>query len=141
MLNTPKETLACVVSPNAADAELAVSLLEQAGVRARAFASAREFAWALNDAVGCLILVEEAFLADDIPALRDDATLETRVCGCSTRMLLAAPRLRAAIEGPPEKLQGALADPAMGDYVKAKTVSVMLQCMGNVFDGIVEGRR
>jgi signal transduction histidine kinase len=70
-VNAPKEALACVVSPNAADAELAVSLLEQAGVQARAFASAREAAWALDAAVGCLILVEEALLAEDIPSLRE----------------------------------------------------------------------
>ena len=70
-MNAPKEALACVVSPNAADAELAVSLLEQAGVQARAFASAREVAWALDAAVGCLILVEEALLAEDIPSLRE----------------------------------------------------------------------
>jgi signal transduction histidine kinase len=70
-VNTSKAALACVVSPNAADAELAVSLLEQTGVQARAFASAREAARELDDAVGCLILVEEALLADDIPALRE----------------------------------------------------------------------
>ena len=70
-MDKSKAALACVVSPNRADAELAVGLLEQAGVRARAFASAREMAWALDDAVGCLILVEEALIADDIPALRE----------------------------------------------------------------------
>ena len=70
-MNTPKVTLACVVSPNAADAELAVSLLEQTGVEARAFASVRELAWVLDDAVGCLILVEEALVAEDIPALQE----------------------------------------------------------------------
>jgi signal transduction histidine kinase/CheY-like chemotaxis protein len=70
-VTTPKETLACVVSPNAADAELAVALLAQSGVQARAYAGMRELASALDDAIGCLILVEEALLAEDIPALRE----------------------------------------------------------------------
>jgi signal transduction histidine kinase/CheY-like chemotaxis protein len=70
-VNTRKETLACVVSPNAADAELAVALLAQTGVQARAYSGMRELAWALDDAIGCLILVEEALLAEDIPALRE----------------------------------------------------------------------
>jgi len=70
-VSAPKETLACVVSPNAADAELAVALLAQTGVRARAYAGMRELAWALDDGVGCLILVEEALLAEEIPALRE----------------------------------------------------------------------
>ena len=70
-MSTPRETLACVVSPNAADAELAVTFLGQTGVQARAFASLRELAWALDEGIGCLILVEEALLAEDIPALRE----------------------------------------------------------------------
>jgi len=43
-VNRPKETLACVVSPNAADAELAVALLAQTGVQARAYSGMRELA-------------------------------------------------------------------------------------------------
>ncbi|HEY1287448.1 MAG TPA: hybrid sensor histidine kinase/response regulator [Burkholderiales bacterium] len=70
-MNAPAEAAACIVSPNAADAELAVRLLEETGVAARAFASVRDLAGALDDTVGCLILVEEALLAEDIPALRE----------------------------------------------------------------------
>ena len=66
-----KDALACIVSPNNADAELAVSLLGQTGVKARAFASVRELAPALDESVGCLILVEEALLAEDLPMLRE----------------------------------------------------------------------
>ncbi|HWI98364.1 MAG TPA: ATP-binding protein [Burkholderiales bacterium] len=70
-MNTPKETLACVVSPNAADAELAIALLAQTGVQARAYSGMRELASALDDTIGCLILVEEALLAEDVPALQE----------------------------------------------------------------------
>ena len=70
-MKTPKNALACIVSPNAADAELAVTLLGQTGVEARAFAGVRELAWALDESIGCLILVEEALLAEDIPALQE----------------------------------------------------------------------
>ena len=70
-MTTAKAALACIVSPNAADAELAVTLLEETGAVARAFASVGELAGVLDDTVGCLILVEEALLAEDIPALRE----------------------------------------------------------------------
>jgi signal transduction histidine kinase/CheY-like chemotaxis protein len=68
-VNLPAKAAACIVSPNAADAELAVALLEETGVAARAFASVRELAGVLDEAIGCLILVEEALVAADIPAL------------------------------------------------------------------------
>ena len=70
-MNVPGTAAACIVSPNAADAELAVRLLEETGVLARAFASVRELAGVLDDTIGCLILVEEALLAEDIPALSE----------------------------------------------------------------------
>jgi signal transduction histidine kinase len=70
-VSTPSTAAACIVSPNVADAELAVTLLQQTGVEARAFLSVRELAWVLDEGIGCLILVEEALLAADIPALRE----------------------------------------------------------------------
>ena len=69
--NRPKGALACVVSPNAADAELAVELLRQTGVEARALASLHQLAGVLDEGFGCLILVEEALLAEEIPALQE----------------------------------------------------------------------
>jgi signal transduction histidine kinase/CheY-like chemotaxis protein len=60
-----------VVSPNPADAELAVTLLERNGIEARHFAGLRQLAPGLDDSIGCLIVVEEALLAEDIPALQD----------------------------------------------------------------------
>ena len=46
---------ASIVSPNAADAALAVELLAQNGIQARAFASLAELAQGLDDRTGCLI--------------------------------------------------------------------------------------
>jgi signal transduction histidine kinase/CheY-like chemotaxis protein len=64
-------TMACVVSPDAADAELAILLLRQDGIPARAFANLRDAATALNDPIGCLIVVEEALVQEDVLVLRD----------------------------------------------------------------------
>ena len=59
-----------VVSPNPVDAHLAVSLLRENGVAARAFESTHALATVLHERTGCLVLVEEALAADDIPVLR-----------------------------------------------------------------------
>ena len=67
----PGGALAGLVSPNAADAELAVELLERTSVQARAFASLPELAGALDEDFGCVILVEEALIEEDIPALQE----------------------------------------------------------------------
>jgi two-component system, sensor histidine kinase len=63
--------VACVVSPNAADADLAVELLGHAGISARAFASLRELAQALDERAGCAIVVEEALVEEELPLLRE----------------------------------------------------------------------
>ena len=60
-----------VVSPNPADAHLAVSLLQENGIDARSFESAHALARVLHEQTGCLVLVEEALAPDDIPVLRD----------------------------------------------------------------------
>jgi signal transduction histidine kinase len=70
-MNTSTHALACVVSPNPVDAQLAVDLLERNGIGARAFPGLRELAYVLDQAIGCLIVVEEALLAEDIPALQE----------------------------------------------------------------------
>jgi len=60
-----------VVSPNLADAAVAVELLSNTGIRARAFEGLREVAGALDESTACLIVVEESLLADDMPALQE----------------------------------------------------------------------
>ena len=62
---------ACVVSPNVKDADLAVRFLRSSGIEARAFPSLHELAAALDDTVGCVILVEEALVNEAIFAMRE----------------------------------------------------------------------
>jgi signal transduction histidine kinase len=70
-MKVANDGLAGVVSPNPADAELAVSFLGENGIAARAFPDLLQAAAALDESVGCLILVEEALIAGEIPALRE----------------------------------------------------------------------
>jgi len=79
---------ASIVSPNAADAALAVELLAQNGIQARAFASLAELAQGLDDRTGCLILVEEALLEDELPLLR--AALERLPAWCDLPLILVS---------------------------------------------------
>jgi len=63
--------LARVVSPNEADAELALTFLAESGIEAHACGSLAEAARALDESTGCLVIVEEALVADELPALRE----------------------------------------------------------------------
>jgi signal transduction histidine kinase len=71
MTNAGADVRAGFASPNAADAELAVRLLGQNGIEAETFGSLAKVAAALDEAIGCLILVEEALVAEEIPRLRE----------------------------------------------------------------------
>ena len=62
---------ACIVSPNPVDGELAVDLLRENGVEALTFASLTELAARLDAHTGCVVVVEEALIAEEIPALRE----------------------------------------------------------------------
>jgi two-component system, sensor histidine kinase len=62
---------ACVVSPNPADASLAVEFLTAIGIDARSFSGLREVSDVLDERTGCLILVEEALIADDVAPLQE----------------------------------------------------------------------
>jgi signal transduction histidine kinase len=62
---------ACVVSPNEVDANLAVSFLRENGVDALACESLLQAAQALDAATGCLVIVEEALIEAELPALRE----------------------------------------------------------------------
>jgi signal transduction histidine kinase len=65
------DAIAYVVSPNPPDAVLAVELLQQHGVSARSFATIGELAQTLDERAGCVILVEEALLEDELPILSE----------------------------------------------------------------------
>ena len=69
--STPPRPLARVVSPNEADAQLALSFLGENGIEADACASLLEAAQALDESTGCLVIVEEALVQEELPALRE----------------------------------------------------------------------
>ena len=62
---------ACIVSPNPADGELAVGLLRESGIEAVTLASLAELAARLDARTGCVVVVEEALVAEEIPTLRE----------------------------------------------------------------------
>lgn len=63
--------MTCIVSPNEVDANLALTLLTESGIDARAFGNLRDLAAVLDSTIGCVILVEDALISDDIPELRE----------------------------------------------------------------------
>ncbi len=68
---TERTTLAYVVSPNVSDSELALTILHESGIEARAHATVYGLAAAIDERSGCAILVEEALVASELAALRE----------------------------------------------------------------------
>lgn len=66
-----RDLIAAVVTPNAVDAELAISVLAEHHIAAQAFSAIGGFARSLSPAVGCAILVEEALVAEELASLRE----------------------------------------------------------------------
>lgn len=62
--------VALLVSPNATDAEFALNFLRDHRIDARAFPDLRRAMEALDEQSGCLVLIEHALIAEDLPALR-----------------------------------------------------------------------
>ena len=62
---------ACIVSPNPADARLAVEFLRENGIESRAYGSLSELAGVLDTGIGCVVVVEEALVEAELPALRE----------------------------------------------------------------------
>jgi signal transduction histidine kinase len=60
-----------LVSPNATDAELSVRLLAEHGIDARAFATLAQAAPQIDGELACLMLVEDALVEEELPALRE----------------------------------------------------------------------
>ena len=67
----PRALAARVVSPNETDAELALAILREHGIAARVSGSLLDAARSLDEATGCLVIVEEALVAEELPALRE----------------------------------------------------------------------
>jgi signal transduction histidine kinase/ActR/RegA family two-component response regulator len=59
-----------VVTPNAADGEVALELLARHGITARRAADLHALASALDGGLGCAVLVEEALVEEQLPLLR-----------------------------------------------------------------------
>jgi signal transduction histidine kinase len=66
-----EDLVAGVVTPISVDAEIAVSLLLENRIAAQHFATVTAFADTLDQSFGCVILVEESLVADELPALRE----------------------------------------------------------------------
>jgi signal transduction histidine kinase/ActR/RegA family two-component response regulator len=67
----PARPAACVVSPNEEDARLAVRFLRESGIEAFAVPSLTDLAGRLDTGIGCAVLMEEALVAFELPALRE----------------------------------------------------------------------
>ena len=66
-----KGALACIVSPNAVDAELAVTFLGHHGIAAQSYPGLRALAHVLDERTGCVIIVEEAMIAEEVHAMQE----------------------------------------------------------------------
>ena len=64
-------TDALVVTPNAVDAQLAQAFLLEGGIRSEACGSMIELCRRLAIGGGCVVLVEDALMDDDLPMLRE----------------------------------------------------------------------
>jgi two-component system, sensor histidine kinase len=69
MSGSYSETL--VVTPNPVDADLARSFLQAGGIHAQACASLSELRVRLAHGAGCVVIVEEALVDDEMPALHE----------------------------------------------------------------------
>ena len=67
----PPQSIARVVSPNEADARLALAILGENGIEAHACGTLAELAQSLDESTGCLVIVEDALVAEELPALRE----------------------------------------------------------------------
>ena len=65
------EPIARVVSPNEGDAQLALAILAENGIEAHPCSSIAECARTLDESTGCLVIVEDALVVEDLPALHE----------------------------------------------------------------------
>ncbi len=64
-------TEALVVTPNSVDADLARSFLQDGGIPSRACSTLAELPTRLMHGAGCVVIVEEALIDEEMPALRE----------------------------------------------------------------------
>jgi signal transduction histidine kinase/CheY-like chemotaxis protein len=94
-----RAAVARVVSPNEADALLAVSFLAENGVEAHASSSIAEAARVLDDSCGCLVIVEEALVEGEMPALREACARLPRWADLPLILVARDPGALAALAG------------------------------------------
>jgi signal transduction histidine kinase len=82
-----------VVTPNAVDAAYAATFLREGGIETRAFESIPSMAAELDDATGCLILVDDALVERDIPALQE--ALERMPAWCDLPLIVVSRNVAA----------------------------------------------
>ena len=70
-MSAAEATPVLIVTPNAADGEVAIELLTRQGIAARRAADLHALAAALGSGLGCAVLVEEALVEEDLPLLRE----------------------------------------------------------------------
>src|SRR6185295_3014402 len=79
---------AIVVTPNPVDADLARSFLEEGGIPAQTCGSLRALCARLEHDAGCVVLVEEALLDEEMPELRQ--TLDAQPAWSDLPLVLVA---------------------------------------------------
>ncbi len=77
----------------------------------------------------------------DIGPLPSDPPVENRICGCTVKALTETPRMQGVFDAGPDKLKTIGEDKELMEYVKRKTVALILQCTGIVIDRIVDPRK
>ncbi len=81
-------TDALVVTPNSVDAELARDFLGEGGIRAETCGNLKDLCARLSEGGGCVVLVEEALMDDDMPMLLE--TLDAQPAWSDIPLVLVA---------------------------------------------------
>jgi signal transduction histidine kinase len=127
-----KNSVACIVSPNAADADLAVRFLQREAIEARAYANLRQLGAVLDESAGCLVLVEEALVASDIAALRE--AIAALPAWCDLPLILVARNVAALASATatvfPESGNVALLERPLNPHTLVSAVQVALRASG-----------
>ena len=127
-----KNSVACIVSPYAADADLAVRFLQREAIEARAYANLRQLGAVLDESAGCLVLVEEALVASDIAALRE--AIAALPAWCDLPLILVARNVAALASATatvfPESGNVALLERPLNPHTLVSAVQVALRASG-----------
>jgi signal transduction histidine kinase len=125
----PKTGVALLVSPNGTDAELAIAFLREHAIESRAFRNVGEVLPVLDATAGCLVLLEEALVADTLPLLR--ARLRDMPAWCDLPLIVvsrdASALARLASEAFPESGNVTLLERPLNPHTLVSAVQVALR--------------